>query len=588
MLLDRYQLIEEVGRGASGVVYRACERATGRTVAIKLFREPADGPLPAVPLRTRLQREAALLGRVRHVGVVAVFDVASEREVPFLITEFVPGASLEQCLRDRGPLPLAETVSLVAQAARALHAAHTQGVIHRDIKPANLMVAEDGTLKITDFGVAGETVGRTWQDDDHDGYVWGTPAYLPPERLRSAPLDGRSDLYSLGVVLYTCLTGTEPFRAASVREVIQSVLRDEPAPPSSWRRTVPREMDEFCARALAKNPTARFRDGEEFARALERIVLPSGEVAHPQHAAAQRPSWIDDEPSFTRRCARPGARIGWRLLTAAAVGLGVSLLATAPRWLAPDRAVAPAPAAAIASSLPLPGPPPVAPTVAVDPPLAPREARVTLPPEPKIAAVTPVVDRTVPNLASERHAERRARLPETDRPVPRAARLAAPPAVELVRPKAESAVQIAPPLPVAAAALAPPSSANDPAQLPQPPSTAPEPVAAQPIPNAPVEPEPGRAVIEIEHGLDEGLIEVRAGGRRVALIRIDATTAGQPSIASFRVPTGEHQVRLSVLSATSRIDTQASWTGRWQPGELVSHRWTLTGRGMDARLVERP
>jgi serine/threonine-protein kinase len=596
MLLDRFELLEEVGRGASGVVYRARERSSGRVVAVKLLRDDG-GRTDGLPLRVRLRREASLLGRVKHPGVVNVLDAASERELPYLVTEFVNGVSLQQLLRDRGPLPPAEIVSLVVQAARALHAAHAQGVVHRDVKPANLLVSSDGTLKITDFGVAGETGIEAWEDIEADEYLWGTPAYLPPERLRGSPLDGRSDLYSLGVVLYLGLTGKHPFEERSVQELTRRILHDEPAPASSIRPGLPAELVAFLRRALMKNPAQRFADGDGFARALEEIAIPrTRETWRP---AERRWGIADDALAQTRRVPRQ-RRISWQRVLGAAMAVAtVSSLSWLAGVLRPAALVSTPEIASIRIASPLP--PPMA--IEFDPPAPPQVevvARVeNTPPETKPAEPAPST-----------RASARVRTANSTAPRERAALRAVPQTVTWVAPRVRPSPASNETLPKTAPLAT--SAESAPARVSEmpPPPTPPHPTVATavvaPENQPPLEPLPvasfrtqraedrrepesvpqfGRAVVEIAHALGEGLMEVRVAGRRVALVRV---SEGTPAIASFRVPPGDQRVSISLLSASEHVDVSQQWADNWPSGGFRARRWALVGPHPEWRLEQQP
>ncbi|MFN7966419.1 MAG: serine/threonine-protein kinase [Acidobacteriota bacterium] len=602
MLLDRFELLEEVGRGASGVVYRARERSTGRVVAVKLLRD--DGRRAnSLPLRVRLRREASLLGRVKHPGVVNVLDAASERELPYLVTEFVDGVSLEELLRERGPLPPAEIVCLVVQAARALHAAHQQGVVHRDVKPANLLVASDGRLKITDFGVAGETGVEAWEDVEVDQYLWGTPAYLPPERLRGSPLDGRSDLYSLAVVLYRGLSGKHPFEHRSVRELSHRILHEEPLAVSAIRPGLPLDLVAFLNRALKKNPAHRFGDGESFAQALEAIVVPhQSEHGRPTQ---RRFGIVDDTFAQTRRVPRPRT-VRWASLAGAAIAVAavVSFSWFAGVWRPATIVNAPA----LAAVPPSPLVPPLA--IEFEPAspvvVATSSVRSAL----DVRAITPG---EIPVPASRTTVTSTAH-PKTERMRRDAPRAAAWVTRRLDRKQvAESSRSVATILPVerhtaardpipTAATSAPVAmiAASDkvapivaaPASLTASPTPNPTP-SPTPITSAvPADreesiapPQPGRAVVEITHPLEEGLIEVRVSGRRVSLVRL---REGVPALASFRVPAGEQRVAISLLSATQHVDLHQEWVDRWEAGEFRARRWALVGADPQWRLEQQP
>jgi serine/threonine protein kinase len=563
MLLDRFELLEELGRGASGVVYRARERSCGRIVAVKLLSEFRAG-VGQAPLRVRLQREAQLLSRVSHPNVLRVLAAAGEREIPFLVTEYVAGQSLQDLLSERGALSVMETVSLMAQAARGLDAIHREGVLHRDIKPANLLVTPDGGLKIGDFSIASELDAQLDRLERDQG-VWGSPAYLAPERWRDDACDGTSDLYSLGVVLYVALTREHPFAAESVAELERRVLNDPPRPIESLRPELPSALCRVVMRLLDKDPAIRFRSGLDCAVALEQTLLdvPNAPVAWaaPAERGLQaqdfaactqrvRPRWTARRPSWTWSSVTTVVSVGIGL----ALGWGIQPRATAEllvpgqaRW----QASVPAQESDWANSVP----PPVIELPVIEPP-ARSELASNRPVSPRGPTVSTRQMRTKvePNHAARQH--------------------------QVLRPPPQPAlVQASAPLPVAA----PLSAAAQTEKAPN----APLPVSlrqtAAPEPPQAVLEEPGRGVIEIAHTLSEGLIEVRLGGRRVALQRFHGHSA--PTIASFRAPAGRHAVTVVLLSAVDRVESRLDWNQEWGAGEFVPKRLVLAGSGSERRLV---
>ena len=229
---DRYQLLERLGTGAHGVVFRARDTMLDRDVAIKQVRldnfRTAD---QAKDAKLRTQREAKMAAKLRHTGIVAVHDIVHTETSTLIIMEYVHGKTLEDKLREQRRLDLEQTIEIVAQTADALDHAHAQGVVHRDIKPANLMITDDGSVKIADFGLAKSQSGsETTSNITATGSVLGTPYYMSPEQARGEDdLDGRSDLFSLGCVTYECLTGRKPFRGKSVIDVLLTIVNGEPA-----------------------------------------------------------------------------------------------------------------------------------------------------------------------------------------------------------------------------------------------------------------------------------------------------------------------------------------------------------------------
>lgn len=282
--LTHYRIVEALGRGGMGTVYRAHDERLGRDVAIKLL--PADGPRDAAS-QERLRREARTLSRLNHPGIAAIYDLDSQGGVDFLVLELVPGATLEERLAS-GPLPEREIARIGLEVAEALAAAHREGVIHRDVKPANLRLTPEGRIKILDFGVAllvdplherAETRTRSGSDE-----IVGTLAYMAPEQLLGEPVDERTDVYGLGVVLYEAATGRRPFAAPFPASLIDAILHAPPEHPVHARPDLSPGLAAALLRCLEKKPERRFRTAEELRDELRRLateggVLPGGSLS---------------------------------------------------------------------------------------------------------------------------------------------------------------------------------------------------------------------------------------------------------------------------------------------------------------------
>jgi serine/threonine protein kinase len=270
--LDRYVIDAELGRGAMGVVYRAHDPKLGRTVAIKMISTAGLDTEAEKEYRERFVVEANAAGRFSHPGIVTIFDVREEAE-PYLVMEYIEGQSLQQLMgRDNRPLPLSTTLRLVQEVAEALHYAHALGVVHRDIKPANILVTTDGHPKIADFGIA--KLNQT--DLTMPGQVLGSPAFMAPEQLSEESVDSRSDLFSLGVILYYMLTGYRPFQGNSTTTVCFKLVNHDPVPASALESKVPTELDEIVSRAMAKDPAERYQTGMAMASDLQTLRERSG------------------------------------------------------------------------------------------------------------------------------------------------------------------------------------------------------------------------------------------------------------------------------------------------------------------------
>jgi serine/threonine-protein kinase len=265
----RYEILDEIGRGAMGIVYRGRDPAINRIVAIKSVSLDAQPPLARDEYRERLLREAEAAGRISHPGILTIFDVGQDPEThtPYIVMEYVAGKSLEET----GQLPLRVAVDLVREIAEGLDCAHSQGVVHRDLKPANIMLTEDGHAKIADFGIARMNV-REPASGGGQGEILGTPAFMSPEQLSGGVVDGRSDLFSLGVILYTLLTGHRPFQGNSVSTVSFKVGHHQPVPAEAFNLDLPPGLNEIVARAMAKDPAKRYQRGFEMARDLQSIL----------------------------------------------------------------------------------------------------------------------------------------------------------------------------------------------------------------------------------------------------------------------------------------------------------------------------
>lgn len=267
--LGRYEIVAELGRGAMGAVFRARDPKIDRTVAIKTISVPASSTHDAEHYRQRFFREAQAAGRLSHPGIVTIFDIGEDEttQTPFIVMECVEGDSLDRLVAatPAGKLPREIALKLLLQIAEALDYAHRQGIVHRDIKPANIMVTADGHPKIADFGIAKVAMAETTLP----GHVVGTPAYMSPEQLNGKAVDGRSDLFSLGVIAYWLLTGVKPFDGETLKEICVQVVTKEPAPPSEITPGLGIDFDYVLSRALAKDPVMRYQSGSELAADLD-------------------------------------------------------------------------------------------------------------------------------------------------------------------------------------------------------------------------------------------------------------------------------------------------------------------------------
>jgi len=254
-----------------GVVYRARDPKIDRLVAIKTISLVGIEDSEEQEYRERFALEARAAGKLTHPGIVTVFDAGEDREThePFFVMEYVAGRPLsEEIATGGGRLPLSKALQIACQVADALQYAHSNGVIHGDIKPANILISEDGRAKIADFGVArlSQSVAT------HAGKIFGSPAYMAPEQLSGGEPEARSDLFSLGVMFYSMLTGFRPFQGNSAQTVCFKVMNVEPVPVSSLQADLPPELDRIVQRAMAKDPRDRYQSGADFAAEIRAFV----------------------------------------------------------------------------------------------------------------------------------------------------------------------------------------------------------------------------------------------------------------------------------------------------------------------------
>ena len=261
--LGRYRIIDELGRGAMGIVYKAEDPVLDRPLAIKTIFMPVDEQ-DRKEYEGRFNQEARAAGRLSHPGIVTIYDVGREGEMLYMAMELLEGVDLAERARER-QFTVAETLGVASQIADALAFAHDRGVIHRDIKPPNIMIIGKGRIKLMDFGIA-----RMLQSDlkTQTGVMLGTPRYMSPEQVSGRPTDHRSDIFSLGTVLYEMLTGSKLYAGDDPSEVIYNVVDMRPVPPSYINRQVPAMLDLVVAKALEKDPDARYQDAYQLAADL--------------------------------------------------------------------------------------------------------------------------------------------------------------------------------------------------------------------------------------------------------------------------------------------------------------------------------
>jgi len=272
--LGKYEIRGALGKGAMGVVYKAFDPNIERLVAIKTIRKDLVEPELAAQYMARFKNEAKAAGRLHHPNIVGIYEYGEDDAVAFIAMEYVEGTGLREYLNLRASFDFAQLVALMSQLLNGLEFAHGRGVVHRDIKPSNLIVTKEAQLKVADFGVARiDTSNLTTA-----GMVIGTPSYMSPEQCRGLETDARSDLFSAGVVLYELLTGVKPFRG-NVQAIAYKICHEEPEPPSALSSLkLPPAVDQLVAKAMAKDPAARFQDARTFHAALRDVGQMSVEV----------------------------------------------------------------------------------------------------------------------------------------------------------------------------------------------------------------------------------------------------------------------------------------------------------------------
>lgn len=336
--LGRYEILAELGHGAMGTVYRAQDPKIGRIVALKTVRVMGTTSEQEDEYRRRFIREAQSAGKLSHPGIVTIYDVDEDAatQTPYIVMEYIEGQTLDSFLTDPelAPPPVTESLRLIQQVAEALDYAHSQNIVHRDIKPANILVTSDGRAKIADFGIA------KLQESDFTlpGQILGTLAYLAPEQLKGDPLDGRADLFSLGVILYWMLTGRKPFEGDTSTLLYQIACQDPP-PITDLNPKLPDAFNRVVFRALAKDPALRHQRGKEFADDLGKLLagrvpdgavpVPAGQTAEKAVQKAAEKTVVESRPLAVEKAAEktiveragPGSPPALRLASGLARGL---------------------------------------------------------------------------------------------------------------------------------------------------------------------------------------------------------------------------------------------------------------------------
>lgn len=259
----RYEIVREIGHGAMGVVYEALDPTIGRKIALKAIRFDGIGTTADEAAR-RFKNEARAAGGLNHPNIVTVYDAGEDSGILYLAMEFIEGSTLEALIREQRTISTAQTIDMIRQVCAGLDFAHVKGIVHRDVKPGNIMLAGNSLVKITDFGIAraGEAMTIT-------GQVVGTPNYMSPEQVLGKPLDGRSDLFSVGVILYEMVTGERPFEGQSITTIMYKIVHETPIPPRKLDASIHPGLSGVIEKSLSKSAEDRFPNGAELARALQ-------------------------------------------------------------------------------------------------------------------------------------------------------------------------------------------------------------------------------------------------------------------------------------------------------------------------------
>lgn len=264
-MLGRYKILKELGRGAMGVVYLGKDPTIQRFVAIKTMRlDEIDDAEKLQEVKTRFFREAESTGRLTHPNIVTIYDAGEEQDLGYIAMEVLEGTTLKHWSRKPNLLPLDKLIPILATVADALDYAHQEGVVHRDIKPANIMITKGATVKVMDFGIAKMASSSKTQTN----IVLGTPTYMSPEQIAGKKVDGRSDVFSLGVVLYEMLSGRPPFTADNLSALLFAIAHNPHPSIKVLRPDIAPALQQVLDQALEKDPAMRFRRAAEFAQEL--------------------------------------------------------------------------------------------------------------------------------------------------------------------------------------------------------------------------------------------------------------------------------------------------------------------------------
>src|SRR5687767_12148522 len=273
MKLGRYEVVRELGKGAMGIVYLAKDPLIGRLVALKTIRGAAHADDDETQeFQQRFIREAQAAGILNHPSIVTVHDIGLDEttNTNFIAMEYVEGSNLKEVLSQGRALSFEQIADIVAQVAEALDFAHAKGIVHRDVKPANIILIEGNRAKITDFGIA--KIASSAANLTSTGQFLGTPNYMAPEQIKGTPVDGRTDLFSLGIVMYECFTRRKPFGGDSLTSISYKIVHEPFQPLREVNPAIPSEYESIVSKCLAKDPAKRYQRGKELVADLQRVL----------------------------------------------------------------------------------------------------------------------------------------------------------------------------------------------------------------------------------------------------------------------------------------------------------------------------
>ena len=282
--LGRYEILEELGRGAMGIVYKGLDPKLDRLTAIKTIRFTDDfDEDQAAKIREQFYREAEVVAKLSHPNIVTIYDVGEDLDLSYLAMEYLEGESLETYARKEQLLTIRKTIDVTAQVCDALGYAHSHGIVHRDIKPANIMILKNGLVKVTDFGIARATASSKTRT----GVIKGTPYYMSPEQISGMKVDGRSDIFSLGIVFYQLLTGELPFGGENLAAIMYQITTVDPEPPTKYNPKIYKAAVAILNRALEKSLESRYQKAQQMGDHLRLLAQKLDELKGKAQAQAQ-------------------------------------------------------------------------------------------------------------------------------------------------------------------------------------------------------------------------------------------------------------------------------------------------------------